>query len=108
MLMGYLAQYLIRWASQVSLVVEKLPANAGDMTDASSISGWGRSPGGGHGIPFQYSFLENPHGQWSLIGYRPQGHKESDTVEQSSTGCLSVGTPPVVPLAVNSEGSYCL
>ena len=71
MLIGYVAQYLIRWASQVALVVKKLPAKAGDMRDVSSISGWGRSPGGGHGNPFQYSFLENTHGQWSLIGYTP-------------------------------------
>ena len=30
--------------------------------------GFGRSPGGGHGNPLQYSFLENPHGQRSLVG----------------------------------------
>ena len=30
------------------------------------IPGWGRSPGGGHGDPLQYSCLENPHGQRSL------------------------------------------
>ena len=37
-----------------------LPANAGDRGDASSITGLGRSPGGGKGNPFQYSCLENP------------------------------------------------
>ena len=31
MLMGYLAQHLIRWASQVALVVKKLPANSWDV-----------------------------------------------------------------------------
>ena len=36
------------------------PANAGDVRDAGSIPGSGRSPGGGHGNPFQYSCLENP------------------------------------------------
>ena len=35
------------------------PANAGDMRDVDSIPGLGRSPGGGHGNPLQYSFLEN-------------------------------------------------
>ena len=30
-----------------------------------------RSPGGGHGNPLQYSCLENPHGQRSLVGYSP-------------------------------------
>ena len=53
--------------------------NAGDL---SLIPGLGRSPGGGHGNPLQYSCLENPHGQRSLAGYRPWGHKESDMIEQ--------------------------
>ena len=39
------------------LVVKNLPTNAGD---AGLISGWGRSPEGGHGNPLQYSCLENP------------------------------------------------
>ena len=47
-----------------------------------SIPGSGRSPGGGHGNPLQYSCLENPHEQKSLVGYSPWGHKESDTTEQ--------------------------
>ena len=34
--------------------------NAGDAEDLGSIPGSGRSPGGGHGNPFQYSFLETP------------------------------------------------
>ena len=42
------------------LVVKNLPANAGDVRDAGSIPGLGRSPGGGHGNPFQNSCLENP------------------------------------------------
>ena len=49
--------------------------NVGDL---ASIPGLGRSPGGGHGNPLQYSSLENPHGQRSLVGYSPWGHKESD------------------------------
>ena len=40
--------------------------NAGDV---GSIPGFGRSPGGGHGNPLQYSCLENSHGQRSLVGY---------------------------------------
>ena len=53
-------------ASQVVLVVKNLPANAGDMRDAGSIPGLGRSPGGGHGNPLQYSCLKNPmdRGAW--------------------------------------------
>ena len=44
------------WASQVVLVVKNSPANAGDV---GSVPGLGRSPGGGHGNPLQYSRLEN-------------------------------------------------
>ena len=50
--------------------------NAGDL---GSIPRLGRSPGGGHGNPLQYSCLKNPRGQRSLVGYSPCGHKESDT-----------------------------
>ena len=39
----------------------------------------------GHGNPFQYSCLENPHGQRSLVGYIPRGCKELDTTEQLSS-----------------------
>ena len=35
--------------------------------------------------PLQYSCLENPHGQRSLVGYSPWGHIELDTTEQLST-----------------------
>ena len=48
------------WVSQVKLVVKNLPANSGDIGDAGSIPGSGRSPRGGHGNPLQYSCLKNP------------------------------------------------
>ena len=41
------------------LVVKKPPANAGDIREAGSIPGLGKSPGGGHDNPLQYSCLEN-------------------------------------------------
>ena len=47
-------------ASQVSLVVKNLPANAGDIKNVCLIPGWRKSPGGGHGNLLQYSCLENP------------------------------------------------
>ena len=53
------------------LVVKNLPANEGDIRDMGPIPGSGRSPGGEHGNPLQYSCLENPHGQRSLVGYYP-------------------------------------
>ena len=54
------------WASQVALVVKNLPANAGNVRGAGLISWLGRSPGGGHGNPLQYSCRENPkdNGAW--------------------------------------------
>ena len=52
--------------SQVVLVVKNLPANAGPRRDVGSVPGWGRSPGGRHSNPLQYSCLENPvyRGAW--------------------------------------------
>ena len=46
--------------SQVALMVKNLPANAGNLREMGLIPGSGRSPGGGHGNPPQYSCLENP------------------------------------------------
>ena len=50
------------WVSQVAL----MPANAEDTRHGGSVPGLGRSPGGGHGNPPQYSCLENPvnRGTW--------------------------------------------
>ena len=54
------------------------------MGDLGLIPWLGRSTGGGHGNPLQYSCLENHHGQRSLEGYSPWGYKESDVTEQLS------------------------
>ena len=67
------------------------PSNA---EDPGLILGVGRSPGGGHGNPLQYSCLENPHGQGSLAGYSPRGHKESDVTERLS---LSINDLKKIP-----------
>jgi len=58
--------------SQVALVVKNLPANAGNVRDMASILGAGRSPGGGHSNPHQYSCLENPmdRGAWWATVHR--------------------------------------
>ena len=55
-------------ASQVTLVVKNLLANAGDVRDEGLILGLGSSPGGGHGNPLQYSCLEHPmdRGAWQV------------------------------------------
>ena len=50
----------------MELVVKKSPANTEGIREASSNPGLGRSPGGGHAKPLQYSCLENPmdRGAW--------------------------------------------
>ena len=52
--------------TQVALVINNLPVSAGNLRDSDLIPGLGRSPGGGHGNPLQYSCLENPmdRGAW--------------------------------------------
>ena len=75
--------YGLGWAFQVVLVVKNpppTPANARDIRDTGSNPGLGRSPGGGHGIPSQYSCLENPmdRGVWQATVHRIT---ESDMTE---------------------------
>ena len=59
--------------------------NAGNP---GSIPGLAKSPGERNGNPLQYSWQSTPvflpeksHGQRSLAGYSPRGHKESDATE---------------------------
>ena len=59
--------------------------SACNVGDLDLIPVMGRYPGGGHGKPTQYSCLGNPHGQKSLVGCSPLGHKELDTTEHLST-----------------------
>ena len=58
-------------ASQAVLVVKNPSANAGDIIDVSSVPRSGRSLGGGHSNPLQYSCLENPinRGAWQATLY---------------------------------------
>ena len=59
-------QGLYFWAFQAVPVVKNPPANAGDIRGMGLIPESGRSPGGGHDNPFQFSCLENPmdRGVW--------------------------------------------
>ena len=54
-------------------MVENPPANAGDATHVGPITGLASSPGGGHGNPLQYSWLENPMDRGVWWGYSPWG-----------------------------------
>ena len=71
-----------------TLVGKNPPASVGIARAVGWIPGLGRSPGVGNGNPLQCSCLKNPHGQGSLAGYSPWGHKESDTTEHKCTHCL--------------------
>ena len=46
--------------SYMALMVKNTLVNAGDIRHVGLISGWERSPGGGHGNPLRYSSLKNP------------------------------------------------
>ena len=62
----YIVVYVNLRASQVVLVVKNTPASKEDIRDVGSIPELGRSPGGRHGNPLQYSCLENhmDRGAW--------------------------------------------
>ena len=66
----------------MALVIKNLPANAGDKRSKGSIPEWEKSPGGGHGNPLQYSWLEDPldRGGWLAMVHRVAkvGHHFSD------------------------------
>ena len=53
-------------------MVKNLPASAGNLRDMGSVPGSGRSPGGGHSNPLQYSCLKNPmdRGAWQATVHR--------------------------------------
>ena len=71
-------QYRVDWGFPGGSDDKESACNEGDL---DSIPGLGRYPGGEHGNPLQYSFLENPHIQKSLVGYSPWGCKELDMTE---------------------------
>jgi len=98
--------FSLLWASLVVQMVKNLPAMQETwVRPVGRPTGWkdplergmafpysclenprlGKSSGGGHGNPFQYSGLENPHGQRRLVGYSPWGHQQSNMTKRLST-----------------------
>ena len=82
------------WKSEIKMLVHLVSPEAsiadGNKTkptckagDPGSIPRWGRSPGGGHGNPLQYSCLDNPmdRGAWQATVH---GVAELDVTEQLS------------------------
>ena len=92
-ILGYLF-----WApSGVVLVVENLPASAGDVRDTGSVPESGKSPGGGHGNPLQYSCLENPLDReaWQATVHRVAELDTTEVTWHAPTHMLStVRCPP--------------
>ena len=84
------AQTNVHWAFLGGSDSKEPTCKVGDL---SLIPGLGRFPGGGHGNPLQYSCLENPHGQRSLGGCSPWGHKETDRTEWLSTTSIKLVMP---------------
>ena len=64
-------------------MVKNPTAKAREVGEEGLIPGLRRPPGEVRGNPLQYSCLENPHGQKSLMGCIPVGCKESDTTKVS-------------------------
>ena len=62
-------------------MVKNLPANAEDVSNVGLIPGSGRSSGGEHVNPLQYSCLENPLDRGAWLGFSPWGRRESNTTE---------------------------
>ena len=66
----YMEKFWLPWAPQVALEVKNPPAIARDIRDSSLIPGSGKSPGGVHGNPIQYSYQENPMDRrawWAMV-----------------------------------------
>ena len=68
-------------------MVKNPPANAGDARDVDLIPGSRRSPEGGKWQPIPKSLHGKFHGQRSLVGYSPWGHKKSDIIEVTEHSC---------------------
>ena len=82
-------------------------ASACNVGDLGSTPGLRISPGRGHGNPLQYSCLENPHRQRSLVGYIPWGHRVGcDWATNHSTYILAMAescTPKFVCWGSNTH-----
>ena len=73
-------------------MVKNLPASSGNVRDVGLIPVLGRSPGGGHGNPLQYSCLENPmdRGAWQATV-----HKVAES--QTRLERFSMISKPIMP-----------
>ena len=77
------------WVFPNGQVVKNPPVNAGDMSDMGLIPELGRSPGGWHGYPFQYSCLDrgkdmDTGGWWATV----RRVTVSDMTEATENACM--------------------
>ena len=75
-------------------MVKNSPTNVGDVRDAVSIPGSGRSPGVGNGNPFQYACLENFTDRgalWATVGGAAKSRTHILHIEPQ--GSLSIYLP---------------
>ena len=89
-------------AFQVALAVKNPVANIGDIRDEGLIPGLGRSPGGEHGNPLQYSCLKNPmeRGAWRATVHGVQGVRHN----WSGLACMHIWVAHNLPLFPH----YCI
>ena len=80
--------YKCKWTLIKWLIDKDSSCNAGDARDMGSILGSGRSPGGGHDNPPQYSCLKNPMDRGAQQATVLSGGKESDTTEATEDACM--------------------
>ena len=86
----------------MELVIKNPPASVGDLRDVGLIPGVGKSPGGGHDNPHQYSCLGNPmdkeawwatvHGvakSWLWLSMRVRAHTHAQTYTVVTYKCES-------------------
>ena len=86
----------MNWGFPGGSVVKNQPTNAGDAGDIGSISGLGRSPGGGNGNPLQCSCLENPRDRgawWAAIYGVAQSRTRLKRLSSSSSNDIGWGFP---------------
>ena len=92
-------------------MVKNLPIDAGDVRHSALIPGLGRSPGGGHGNPLQYSCLENPmdRGAWWATAHnitKNQTYNWSNLAGMCSLGRKiekSTGNHKIPKILINAE-----
>ena len=80
--------------------------NAGDLRDVGSMPDSGRSPGGGHINPLQYSFLENHMNRrawWASL----HGHKKWGTTEVTEHACKHPSPSSPHPLPTLDSSTFC-